>query len=87
VWLNDEIEMVFLGGTLLFLHQLCQYASKRRRQTNPQLLHAVDIGSSDVLLAKSTAYDTTMGKRYAVNFCTNLMFCTAYLNKLFLSYT
>lgn len=58
--------MVFLGGALLFLHQLRQYASERRRQANPQLLHAVDIGGSDVLLTKSTAHDTTVGKRHAI---------------------
>lgn len=64
---DDEAEMVRLGGTLLFLHQLRELASLRRRQADPQLLHAVDICGGDVLLAKSSSYDTTMGECHAVN--------------------
>ena len=48
---------VWVGGSLLFLHQLCQHQVQRRHQADHVQLHAVHLRRGDVLPTEPNSDD------------------------------
>jgi exosome complex RNA-binding protein Rrp4 len=66
---HDETQMVRMGGSVLFVHQFCQFSAVGRHQTDFKLVHVVDFRHSYVLPPEPTTNDTTMGNISQLNDC------------------
>lgn len=58
---DDEGQVVRVGGHHVLLRQLRQLQNQRRHQTDPEQLHALDLGRRHVVPAEPGAHEAALG--------------------------